>query len=473
MQGGSMASLHKTYVNQTVRPGRFLILPFALIFMATALWAQRTELKPGWNLFSPDQDVELGRQVAADAERQLPMLKDSKVDNYLNRLGLRLAAKAPGAKYPYQFQAVNDVSINAFALPGGFLFIHRGTIESADTEAQLAGVIGHEIGHAALRHGTNQASKAYLAQAPLAIFGGVMGSNSVAAVLAQIGGGFAANSVLLKYSRDAERQADLFGTQILYDTQYDPRAMAQFFEKLQAEGQSRMPEWLSSHPKPENRIDLITEEINRLGGIPQGVREDSTEFREIQSYVRTLPKPKGGPAGGQPAAGQPGAVRPAKPSNGYRNYSTETLQLRHPDNWSAQGTGQSITLAPENGTIASSQGEALAYGMIISTFSPRAGKSGRFELQDATDQLIRDLQQSNPSLRVTQTGRQTRVGGTAALSTVLQNDSPVGGVERDWLVTVLRPEGLVYFIGVAPENDYGDYRRAFETLIDSIRFTNR
>ena len=105
-------------------------------------------------------------------------------------------------KYPYQFKAVNDSQINAFALPGGFIFINRGVIEKAENEAELAGVMAHEIGHVALRHGTNQASKTYLAQAPLAILGGLLGRNkSVGAIIAQIGTGFAVNSILLKYSR--------------------------------------------------------------------------------------------------------------------------------------------------------------------------------------------------------------------------------------------------------------------------------
>jgi len=160
--------------------------------LASSAFAQRTPLKPGgMNFFSPQQDVELGQKVAQDAERQLAMLNRPQVDDYLNRLGRRLAANAPGEKHPYQFKCVNDSTINAFALPGGFLYINRGTIEAASNEAELAGVMGHEIGHVALRHGTNQASKQYLAQAPLAILGSVLGGNSAGAILAQVGTGFA------------------------------------------------------------------------------------------------------------------------------------------------------------------------------------------------------------------------------------------------------------------------------------------
>jgi len=209
-----------------------LVALLALVLTPLA-WAQRTQLKPGWNMFSAQQDVQVGQQVSSEAEQQVPMLNDARVDNYLNTLGRTLASRAPGEKFPYQYKCVNDRAINAFALPGGFVYINRGVIESADNEAQLAGVMAHETAHVALRHGTNQATKAYIAQVPLAILGGALGNkNSVAAVLTQIGAGFATNSLLLKYSRTAESQADEMGTQILYDSGYDPHAMAQFFEKI-------------------------------------------------------------------------------------------------------------------------------------------------------------------------------------------------------------------------------------------------
>ena len=158
-------------------------------------------------MFSPQQDVEVGQQVSPDAERQLRMLKNARVDNYVNDLGRRLAAKAPGEKYPYRFKVVNNRTINAFTLPGGPIYINRGVMEAADNESQLAGVLAHEISHVALRHGTTQASKASAARMPLAILGGMIGSDSTKTVLAQLGASFAVNSILLKYSRSAESQA--------------------------------------------------------------------------------------------------------------------------------------------------------------------------------------------------------------------------------------------------------------------------
>jgi predicted Zn-dependent protease len=245
-------------------------LVVAMTLLVTAvLWAadNRTVLKPGWNMFSPKQDVEVGQEVSKDAERQLPMLKNSRLDNYVNTLGRRLAAKAPGEKYPYEFQVVNDSAINAFALPGGPIYINRGVIEAADNEAQLAGVIAHEISHVAMRHGTNQASKASAAQLPLSILGGLIGSDSTKAALAQLGASFAVNSILLKYSRTAETQADVMGTQILYDAGYDPRAMAQFFQKIEADQEGGgAVEFFSNHPSPDNRIERVNEEVSLLGG---------------------------------------------------------------------------------------------------------------------------------------------------------------------------------------------------------------
>src|SRR3989337_1871433 len=177
---------------QSLRGAVALVVTLALV-LAPLAQAARTLLKPGWNMFSAQQDIEVGQQVSKEAEQQLRMLNDRRVDNYLNNLGRKLAAKAPGEKYPYQFKVVNDRAINAFALPGGPIYINRGILEAADNEAQLAGVLAHEIAHVALRHGTNQASKAYVAQAPLAVLGGVLGSNSVGSVLAQLGVQFATN----------------------------------------------------------------------------------------------------------------------------------------------------------------------------------------------------------------------------------------------------------------------------------------
>src|SRR5262245_25168593 len=329
-----------------------MILGLVLAIALTAYAADsRTKLKPGWNLFSPQQDVELGRDVSRQAERELSILNDRRATAYISSLGRQLAAHAPGEKYPYQFKIVNDSAINAFALPGGYVYVNRGIIDAADDEAQVAGVIAHEIGHVALRHGTNQASKAYIAQAPLAILGGALGSNSIGGVLAQLGISFAASSLLLKYSRDAETQADLMGTQILYDSGYDPNAMVQFFEKIQAESKGRAVQFLSDHPNPENRISNVQREIQRLGGVRASGRQDSSDFRSVKADIASLPAPRNRAGNTNTRTTNSRNGRPEAPSGRVVAYNGQDIQFRYPDNWRQYGQGSVMTIAPNGGII--------------------------------------------------------------------------------------------------------------------------
>jgi Zn-dependent protease with chaperone function len=440
-----------------------------VLCLPSSVFGQRTQIERGWNLFSAQQDVELGQQVAQDAEKQLPMLNNTRVDDYLNRLGKRLASYAPYEKFPYQFKCVNDSTINAFALPGGFLFINRGVIEAADNEAELAGVMGHEIAHVALRHGTNQATKAQPYQAALAILS-VFGGDSKAALLAQLGAGFTVNSVLLKYSRDAERQADLIGTQILFDANYDPEYMAKFFEKLDTG--DRGTDFFSSHPNPDNRIENINVEIRKLGTRSGRRVNDTQEFRRIKSLVKSLPPaPKTGT--GQTEE-KPGGreTRPPDPSSRSKGFFSEYIRLRYPDNWKAFGDDRDFTLTPEGGILRNSAGSHVAYGVQIVVFTPATGGRSSVSLEDATAQMIAGFQDNNPSMKLARDLGRVRVDGKNALSRVYGNASPLGGREFDWIVTVMRPEGLTAFIFVAPEEDFSYYQRTFENIIGSVDFRN-
>ena len=549
------------------------ILSVALV--ATLLAADgRTILKPGWNMFSPQQDVEVGQQVSPDAERQLRMLNNARVDNYVNELGHRLAAKATGEKYPYQFKVVNDRAINAFALPGGPIYINRGAIEAADNEAQLAGVIAHEASHVALRHGTNQASKASAAQMPLAILGGIIGSDSTKAALTQLGASFAMNSVLLKNSRSAESQADVLGTQILYDSGYDPRAMGQFFQILESQQETKgQVEFFSNHPSPDNRIERVNEEVTALGGTPRNAITNSRGFDDIKRYLQTLPAPT---AKDQPQATQPGLreleilsarygagnsyadvrqrmqsrvqnsrlnlvvnnssmgsnpTNQAKqlqlryrwdnrtydvtlrendrliiptdqqtrdtasgvgadwPSERYVTVENSLLTISRPDNWQMHGQGDALSITPRGGLVDDEQGnQAMVAGVIVNMFEPRltgTGVSGQqlqsrgygqgttqdatTRLDQATDQLVQELRLSNRNMRVIRYREVIRVDGSRALSTYLSNDSPDGGRETDWLVTVEHPEGLLFLVFTSPERDVQRYDSAFHEMLRSVR----
>jgi beta-barrel assembly-enhancing protease len=260
-----------------------------LVLSVSAFAAGPREVKPGWNLFSKQQDVQLGREAAAQVERQMPVVHDGQLQDQIERIGRRLVSTGMADQYPYTFKVVNEPSINAFALPGGPTYVHTGLIRAAENEAQLAGVMAHEIAHVALRHGTNQASKANLIQLPAMLAGAVVGNGSMLGQLAQLGIGLGANSVLLKYSRNAERDADILGARMMAKAGYNPIEMARFFEKLEAQGGSRGPEFMASHPNPGNRMKAIQEEIQYL---PRGnyTTGDNGSFRQLQGAVGSLPR---------------------------------------------------------------------------------------------------------------------------------------------------------------------------------------
>lgn len=446
-----------------------ILVSASLPLVAPAAFGQRTNLKPGWNLFSVQQDIAVGRQNAEQAERQLPMCNAPKVDAYLTQLGKKLVAHLDthGAEYPWEFHCVNDRSINAFALPGGYVFVNRGAIEAADNEAQLAGVMAHELSHVALRHGTNQASRAQLTEGGLGIVGGLLGGGVSGALIQQLGT-FAAGSVLLRYSRTAETQADVSGTQVLYDSGYDPRAMAQFFEKLEGESKGKNPaEFFSDHPNPDHRVERVDQEIERLGGTPANARKDSQEFEAAKREVMNLPILKKATSG---AAGPSAMSKPAAPSTNHSTYQGNAYTLRYPDNWKKYGDQNDIAFAPEGGVGNDASGHsALAYGLTLG-MAPLQNAEASNALDTATQQLIAGLRQSNPNMKITRQPARVRLNNQPALSTYLSNDSPIGGQETDWIITVVRPEGLVYFVCTAPAGDFHEYNKAFGDILDSVRF---
>lgn len=448
-----------------------IVLFSVFVLLVPAASAQRTALKPGWNMFTPQQDIEVGKRAATDAAKQLPVCNAPKVDAYLTQLGMRLVAKLPtnGVQYPFEFHCVNDKAINAFALPGGYVFINRGAMEAADNEAQLAGVMAHELSHVALRHGTNQATKAEAAEGFLGIAGGIFGGSTGGALLTKLGA-FAAGGVLLRYSRTAESQADVMGTQVLYDSGYDPRAMAQFFEKLEAETKGKNPpEFFSDHPNPEHRVERVDEEIDKLGGVPPNAKRDSPEFEGAKREVLALPVVKKlTPAAA--AAAKP----PAPPSGNFAAYQANGYSLKYPDNWKKypDNNGSGASFAPDGGVVDDGTGHAaLAYGLIVSVTQASGGPNDWDALNNATQQMFQELKKSNPNMKIARQSERVRLNGHPGLATYLSNDSPVGGQETDWVVTTLRPEGLVSFVCVAPQAAYEKYDKTFTAVLDSVRFT--
>jgi len=238
-------------------------LAAALIVSVPA--AAQTRIDPDPNRFSPAQDVELGRRAAADVRQELPVSRDRQATAYVERIGARLVAAIPARlrqpQFRYTFQVVDRKEINAFALPGGPIFVNRGMLEAARNDGEVAGVIAHELSHVVLRHGTAQATKAQPFQIG-AFAGQLIGSligGKTGAVIAQ-GSQIGIGTYFLKYSREYEREADLLGVQIMAHAGYDPRQMANMFQTIERRSGSGGPEWMSDHPSPANRYAAINRE---------------------------------------------------------------------------------------------------------------------------------------------------------------------------------------------------------------------
>lgn len=234
---------------------RYAVPAFLLCLTVVFVWGPavaQTKLKPGMNLFSLRDDVEIGRRSAAQIDRRYRPHYDARVD----RIGKRLASQSSRPSLPWRFRVIERRDANAFALPGGYIYVTSGLLRTVRSEPELAGVLAHEITHVALRHGTNQASKAMLAQMPLQILSGFMGNGATAA-LGRMGISFGLNTLFLRYSRSAETQADVGGVQLMQRAGYDPNGMISFLRRIRGSGS----EFFSDHPNPSNRIERIQREI--------------------------------------------------------------------------------------------------------------------------------------------------------------------------------------------------------------------
>lgn len=252
-----------------------------LFTLALTLWASTAI--GGLKLISVNDEIALGREAQQEVRRQVPALRDSTVNNYVERLGRRIAAQADGPRYPYSFDVADKREINAFALPGGPIWVHRGAIQAAQTEAQLAGVLAHEIAHIANRHAADQLTKGTFANVGLGVLGALLGGGNGARI-AQMGAGVAAQATMMKFSRDAERQADMKGLAYMKRAGYDPRGMVEFLQILRAR-QGRDPgsvqTFFASHPAPAERVSRLQQEANRLAG----GRRDSAQFQQVRARL--------------------------------------------------------------------------------------------------------------------------------------------------------------------------------------------
>jgi beta-barrel assembly-enhancing protease len=231
------------------------VFTLALSFFAPSLISAQTKLKPGMNFFSLRDEVEIGRRSAYEIDRKYRSHSDPRVES----IGRRLASRSAMPNLPWRFRVIEKREVNAFALPGGFIYVTSGLMNSVRNEDELAGVLAHEVLHVTLRHGTNRVSKGMMLQMPLQVLGGFMG-RGVGSQLSRLGLSFGLNSVFLKYGRDAETQADVGAVQLMRRAGYNPNGLASFLGRLQGRG----AEFFSDHPNPSNRVERVEREMRML-----------------------------------------------------------------------------------------------------------------------------------------------------------------------------------------------------------------
>ena len=439
----------------------------------------QTPIKLPKNNYTPQQDVELGLKAAAEIRTQFPVIDNPAIAKYFTTLGDRLVAVAPqelnNPAFQYSFTPVNVKEINAFALPGGPMFIHRGLFDAAAAEGELVGVMAHELSHVLLRHGTANASKAQnpwlqLGQIAGALGGAMVGGGSGAAI-AQVSQ-FGLGTLLLKYSREFEKQADLLGAQIMARAGYDPRELGRMFETIEREskGGGAPAQWMSSHPNPGNRTAYINKEATAL---TVATPADTSGFVSVKSAFASVPPAKSmqelskrAKASDAPVSvGTPGQPVPA-PAAEYRDVSARGIfQAAVPVNWTQLASKQSVRYVPQNG-YGQLKGEAVFTHGIEFGVARASSRS----LPDATQAWLKAVTEGNPGLQAAGEQQSIRISNRAAIATPLVNPSPLGGMEKIGIYTVFLADGnLFYYMTIVPEAESPAYDEVFQRIGRSLK----
>ena len=448
---------------------------------------------PGKAGMSREDQEKLGLQAVAEVYKQMPVLPDSSpITQYVQQLGKKLEKQIPSQySWPYQFHVIQQKEINAFALPGGPIFINVGTINAAANEAQLAGVMSHEMSHVYMQHSAKQqTSTAHTLAELLGAAAGMLGGSTLGD-LARVGIQFGAGSVLMKYSRSDEAQADSVGAIIMYKAGYNPVELANFFEVLAKQG-GEPPQFLSDHPNPGNRSAAIAKEIRNW---------PSQKYSADNQYFASAKKQAGlvkaysaqeisdGAKNGlwakqnmQTGALPPGAAQTAaatagpntdvsfdqiKPSARFAESHQNGFSISYPSNWGLATGQNSITIAPQAGV----NQNAISHGIIVSAAQDAKARS----LDQVTRDLILNLQQSNPGMRQSGDTPGIEVNGTQGREVDLSSDSPLQQngkplPEHDWLVvTPGSGSTYLYLIFIAPERDFGTLKPTYQRALDSLR----
>jgi hypothetical protein len=441
------------------------------------------------NDFPVAEDVRLGREVADEVTKEKQFIRDEEVVAYVQAMGARLLAAVPpefqNPAFQFQFQVLNDLELNAFALPGGPMFINRGVLEQAQNESELASVMAHEISHVVLRHATAERTKRKEAQ-PDAVLA-ALSDNTICGLLGPLCGVLVQSSQLsaLSYlqlqSREHETQADLLGLQIMSRAGYAPAGAAAFMRTLKrAEGRSgqALP-WLKSHPDLNGRIARLEREAGfyPAGGAPAG----DTRFAAVRAKLQKFPRragaetaarrdePEPEPAAPEkrpgPPASAPNNGRVALPAARYRlvNAAGGAVRLALPENWQPRG-GNNSMYAPDGAYDAQS---GISHGVLIDTYH-----KSNADVKTLFSEYLTSVAQNNGYLSP-QGELQTRdvQGRTMAVLTLAGVSPATRRTEVATLyVTLLNRDTLLSVITVAPEAEREAYAPVFRNIINSLRF---
>lgn len=440
--------------------------------------AQQTQIVAPKNKYKVSDDIKLGAEAAREVEKQFPLINDSEAQAYIERVGSRLVASIPRQfnepAFNYRFKWVNASDINAFALPGGPMYINRGMIEAAKNEGEMAGVMAHEISHVALRHATAQATKQSSAKNTLGTIGLILGGAILGGQAGAQAGAMAAAVWQAKYSREYESQADMLGAKIMADAGYDPRDLANMFRTIEQQGGGGGPEWMSSHPNPGNRFEAINREAQylRVSGNPIKITRD---FERTQAKFRALPPARTMAEITKSGSGQPteNPTASGKYSNNVPNPSTrlraysgvEWLRISVPSNWQDFSGQDGAQFAPQ-GAFGD---QGITHGVMVGVYQGQ-GSSLRSKSQAYVDETL----QGNSYLRQNGSLVSRNLGGRNGYTTQMSGRSPVTG--RTEVVTVyttqLRNGQLFYLVTVVPSDESYNYNNAFRNILNSVQLSD-
>ena len=461
-----------------------LIVPLAAYAQKTPKQPKQTEVKVQRTSLSRDQEVQIGKQFAGQVEREMEVIHNPEIEKWLNQIGQNLAKTPQANAYPYYFKLVNDDSINAFALPGGPMYVHTGLLKAADSEGEVAGVLAHEMSHVALRHGAAQISKQQTYGTLFQIVGLAAGTltadqNGQCGMVCQItqaGTSLGQNSVLMKFSRGYERDADLNGARMMAAAGYNPMQLPQFFEKLEkTQGTAAEPRglalWMASHPATGSRVKYVSDDIQFY---PQhDYKANTGDFARVKKLIGTIPPPK--PQPGKLIQAKQGASGRTNLPAGYKDYPANGFSIAYPANWQVgqPDPGSSLYVVPQGGVVKGQNGGVeLLNGAMIDYYVPQAGAEST-NLEASTKEFLDSLAKGDPNLKAEKPQR-VQIGNKTALRTKLTTKT---SAQQDpdqvvYLYTVPRDAGLWYAAAAAQNSKVNELDPVFKQMIDTLQFAD-